>query len=86
MDSGKLGDFKGDLDSGELDLSELKDYPRLSPEDLEIFLRLPVSKEFRVNLYQKITNAATEDRCSGICCPSDEKEKTSSDACPERGG
>jgi len=64
---------------------DYKDYTGLSPEDLEIFLRLPVTKEFRKQLYETLKNAPTQDRHSGICSTSDEKNETV-DATDAKGG
>ena len=71
---------------GAIDINEAKDYNGLTPEDLEIFLRLPVSNEVRRQLYETLKNAATQDRHPGICGSSDEKTPPGSDVRTEGGG
>ena len=74
------------INGEDIDINEAKDYNGLTPEDLEIFLRLPVSKEVRRQLYETVKNAATQDRHTGICGSSDEKTAPSNDVGTEGGG
>ena len=59
-----------------IDCKEAEDYNGLTPEDLEIFLRLPVPRDFRRLLYEQLKNAATEDRHGRLCGAPDEETTT----------
>lgn len=75
-----------ELEPDKIDPEEIKEYTRLSPEDLEIFLRLPVSRQVRQLLYETLKDATPQDRYGCLCGSSDEKTEAGSDAKTQGGG